>query len=113
METSANHLCELLKPCCLEKISKSVVSEILVMIINILFFSIVIESITIIIFSIIKYFYPSVGACTTEENCSILTQNTNEIPKQNVLPKSSTSSKSKISDIFSKSNTITSYDFNF
>jgi hypothetical protein len=113
METASNHLCELLKPCCLEKISKSVVSEILIMIINIMFFSIVIESIAIIIFSIIKYFYPSFGVCETEETCTIPTQNTNEVPNQNVLPKSSTSSKSKISDIFSKSNIITSYDFNF
>ena len=84
METSSNHLCELLKPCCLQKISKSVVAEILVTFINILFFSIVIESIAIIIFSIIKYFYPSFGVCETEETCTIPTQNAVEVPKQNV-----------------------------
>jgi hypothetical protein len=112
MEISSNHLCELLQPCCLQKISKSVVSEILITFINILFFSIVIESIAIIIFSIIKYFYPSFGSCDVEETSVLPTQNTNEVPKQNVS-KSSSVPKSKISNIFAKSATIPTYDFNF
>jgi hypothetical protein len=113
METSSNHLCELLQPCCLQKISKSVVAEILIMIINVMFFSIVIETIALVIFGIIKYFYPSFGTCDIEETCTIPIQNANEVPKPSNVSKSSVAPKSKISDIFATSATISNYDFNF
>jgi len=106
MEKSSNHLCELLSPCCLELISKSVVLEILRVFINIIFFSILIEIVSLIIFSVITYFYPSLCNKELEE-----IQNTT---KQNVkISKSSTLPKSKISDIFTTSTVISNYDFKF
>ena len=112
METASNHLCELLKPCCLEKISKSVISEILIMIINIMFFSILIETITIIIFSIIKYFYPSFGVREEDTTCHI----PNHEQKETTIPvpvKSGNLPKSQLSDLFKKSDIFSDYNFHF
>lgn len=97
MDKSSNHLCELLSPCCLDKISKSVVSEILKVFINILFLSMIIEIISLIFFSIIKYFYPS--SCNRE-----LEEGNLEQPKEVV---------NKMSAIFKSSEVLPSYNFNF
>lgn len=109
MEKSSNHLCELLSPCCLDKISKSVVSEILKVFINILFLSMIIEIISLIFFSIIKYFYPSL-CDKTENNEVILNNNKPQSSPNNVSEKSG---KSKLSYLFEKSNDIIGYNFNF
>ncbi len=102
MEKSSNHLCELLSPCCLDKISKSVVIEILKVFINILFLSMIIEFVSLFIFSIINYFYPSITCREIgEEN----------IPQaKEVLNKPE---KSVLSGLFKTSDMLPSYNFNF
>ena len=69
MESTKQHLCDLLQPCCLEKISKSVLVEIVAFIINVLFFSLILEFISMIVYSILLYFYPTIKSeeCTTKE----------------------------------------------
>jgi hypothetical protein len=98
MIKSSDHLCELLSPCCLELISKSVVMEILRVFISILFFSIMIEIVSLMIFSVITYFYPSLHNKELEEN---------------VIPvKENTSSKS-VNNLFKNNEILPSYNFNF
>jgi hypothetical protein len=104
MEKSSNHLCELLSPCCLELISKSVVLEILRVFISILFFSILIEIVSLMIFSIITYFYPSL--CDKEEKDLSLKEESNRVPeiKQKSNP---------VKDLFKSSTLLPSYNFDF
>lgn len=112
MEKSSNHLCELLSPCCLELISKSVVLEILRVFISILFFSILIEIVSLMIFSVITYFYPSL--CDKGENNEIILNNNEpQSSSNNVSEKSGNLTKSKLSYLFEKSNDIIGYNFNF
>jgi hypothetical protein len=102
METEKQHLCNLLQPCCLEKISKSVLVEIVAFVINVLFFSLILEFISMIIYSILLYFFPS----TKNQEETISAEN------KNVL--SSISSKpSKTSELFAKSLETPVYNFNF
>lgn len=107
MEKSSNHLCELLSPCCLELISKSVVTEILKVFISILFFSIIIEIISSILFSIIVYFYPSL--CNKETEIVLPLQESNE----NNIKENSSKKSNVINSLFSNIQTIPSYNFDF
>lgn len=107
MDNSSNHLCELLSPCCLEKISKSVTTEILKVVINIIFFSIMIEITSLLIFGIIKYFYPSFGV---NEEESLLPRET--LPSKET-PRGILSKPKGISSLFKSSETLPSYNFSF
>jgi hypothetical protein len=102
MESSKQHLCELLQPCCLEKISKSVLIEIVAFVINVLFFSLILEFISMIVYSILLYFYPPIKS----EECS-----TKEFKQgyENNKPVK----VSKTSELFAKSLETPVYNFNF
>ena len=104
MEKSSNHLCELLSPCCLELISKSVVLEVLKVFISILFFSIMIEIISSILFSIIVYFYPSL--CNRDLSPLPLQEETNNVSE--IKQKSN-----HVKDLFKSSTFLPSYNFDF
>lgn len=98
METEKQHLCNLLQPCCLEKISKSVLVEIVAFVINVLFFSLILEFISMIVYSILIYFFPS-------------SKNQETAPTEDRTSKQVTSSKT--SELFTKSLETPVYNFNF
>ena len=102
METEKQHLCNLLQPCCLEKISKSVLIEIVAFAINVLFLSLILEFISMIVYTILLYFFP--GTKNQEETISV----------ENKVVSSSISTKpSKTSGLFTKSLETPVYNFNF
>jgi hypothetical protein len=102
METEKEHLCNLLQPCCLEKISKSVLVEIVTFVINVLFFSLILEFISMIIYSILIYFFPS----TKNQEETTFVEN-------KVVSSSTVSKPSKTSGLFAKSLETPVYNFNF
>ena len=97
------HLCNLLQPCCLEKISKSVLVEIVAFVINVLFFSLILEFISMIVYSILVYFFPG---SKNEEEC--VTKEFKQGYENNKPIK-----VSKTSELFAKSLETPVYDFNF
>ena len=102
METPNDHLCGLLQPCCLQKISKSVVAEILTILIAISFFSILIEIIAELMFSLYMHFF-----CPKQLETS-KSPNSKEIEVSKSLKPSNS-----ISNLFKKSDVISDYNFNF
>lgn len=82
MEPETQHLCNLLQPCCLQKISTSVVLEIIIAFIRIMFYMIILEVLSLFFYSIISYYFPPKDHC--EENKDIPISKTSELFKSSV-----------------------------
>jgi len=96
------HLCEIIDTCCLNKISRSVVTEILKFILVFIFMSILIEIVELILITLYRLFY-------CQDNT------TNAETPSNILPNVTNESNTKTKSLFQSSVNLNpqSYEFNF
>ena len=92
------HLCEIIDTCCLNKISRSVVTEILKFILVFIFMSILIEIVELILITLYRLFYCQDNSPDTET-------------PSNITKESNTKTKSLFGDKFNLN--PQSYEFNF
>ena len=115
------HLCDIIDTCCLNKISRAVLTEILKFVIFFILFSILLEFVELVLILLYRTFFCGEETQTNEINHSSRTtnippnlsqsnQNANQTVKQNA---SQTVSQSKTKALFGSSVNLPSYEFNF